>query len=505
LLEGERLLAEGQFDQAAVSLERAVKLIPNNAQAWNHLGLAYHRGGRLADATAAYQQALAQDPRLDSARFNLGCIDLERGDTAGAIRELTAYLIEVPNSTPALLKLGTAQLRARQTDAAEQSFRQLLKNDAGSPEGLNGLGLVNVQRRRYPEAYQNFQAAARAQPGYSPALRNAAVVAHQYLKNKPVALRNYQELLAVTHVPDRDSIQRLAARLQQELQPQAPAKTQQVQIARAPGTTNSTTTSVKPAEQTNPPAAPRLAARPEPEPPPSTLKPTNAALAPTNNHVQPVLREPPPISPEPTPAPAQAEPSIARVETSRQPEPPAVISEPATEEVSPFPRYRYRATGNLKPGDRVAAERYLGEGYQAHSRYRYSEAIGAYQKAIQSDSSFFDAHYNLGVAAFENGDLPLALSSYETALTIQPDSLKARFNFASTLEEAGYPRDAADELDKLAVMHPNEVRVHSTLGNLYAKKLGDPRRARVHYLRVLELDPRHPDATAIRYWLEEHR
>jgi tetratricopeptide (TPR) repeat protein len=190
---------------------------------------------------------------------------------------------------------------------------------------------------------------------------------------------------------------------------------------------------------------------------------------------------------------------------ARQVERAPVVSEPAADTPSPFPRYRYRALGKFKNGDRNLAERALDEGYQAHTRYRFGEAIGAYQRAIQSDPSFFDAHYNLGVAAFENGDLPLALSAYETALAIQPDSLKARFNFASTLEHAGYPRDAADELEKLVVHHQAEVRIHSALGNLYARKLGDPGRARIHYLRVLELDRRHPEATAIRYWLESHR
>jgi tetratricopeptide (TPR) repeat protein len=515
LLQGEKYLEQGQVDRAARSLERAVRLIPNNAQAWNHLGLAYHRLGRLPDATAAYQKALALDSALVSTRFNLGCVNLERGDNEAAMRELTAYLVAVPDSSEAMIKLGTAQLRARQTDPAEQSFRQVLKANPGSAEALNGLGLVHVQRRRYPEAYQQFQAAIRSQPGYAAALRNAAVVAHQHLKNKPVALRNYQELLTVTNVPDREAIEQLTARLQQELQAQSTAKTQQVQTARSPVAADSGSPQAKPAAQANRPAPPpAVAVTDTPVSTPSPTPATNNAPPPTvatDNSARPVQprpaaleKAPVPVS-EVTPTPTATEQTSARVETNRQPERPAPVSEPPAEGVSPFPRYRYRATVNVKPGDRATAERYLSEGYQAHTRYRFSEAIGAYERAIQSDPSLFDAHYNLGVAAFENGDLPLALSSYETALMIEPDSLKARYNFASTLEEAGYPKDAADELDKLAVAHPNEVRVHSTLANLYARKLGDPRRARVHYQRVLELDPRHPDATAIRYWLEDNR
>ncbi|MCL4179800.1 MAG: tetratricopeptide repeat protein [Verrucomicrobia bacterium] len=509
LLDGERLLGEGQYEQAAQRLERAVQLIPDNTQAWNHLGLAYHRVGRLEDATRAYEQALALDRELASARFNLGCLDLERGDITGAIRELTAYVLVQPDSTAGWLKLGTSQLRASQTDDAEQSFRQALKIDAGAPEALNGLGLVQVQRRRYPEAYQHFQAATRAQPDYAPALRNAAVVAHQFLKNKPVALRNYQELLSLSNVSDRITVQLLATRLQDELHP-PPAQPEPMQIAKTAKPTAAPVDDAKASERSGrqsptpgritPPGTNAPAAEAKPASSPPTTSSTPAQII-----ARPVQRQPPATASQKASTPSREPAPAARTEATKRPEPAVVVSEPVEVAASPFPRYRYRSLGDVRPGNRAAAERFLNEGYQAHTRYRFSEAIGAYQKATQTDPSFFEAHYNLGVAAYENGDLTVSLSAYETALAIQPDSLKARFNFASTLEEAGYPRDAADELEKLVAHHPAEVRVHSTLANLYARKLGDPKRARSHYLRVLELDPRHPEATVIRYWLEADR
>ncbi len=143
-------------------------------------------------------------------------------------------------------------------------------------------------------------------------------------------------------------------------------------------------------------------------------------------------------------ATAPSQPVREPEEPARRPapqpvEPAAQVSEPALDALSPFPRYRYKALGTLRKGDRAAAERAFAEGYRAHGRYRFSEAITAYQRAIQTDPAFFEAQYNLGVAAYENGDLPLALSAYEAALAIEPDSLKARFNFASTLEQAGTP------------------------------------------------------------------
>jgi superkiller protein 3 len=122
--------------------------------------------------------------------------------------------------------------------------------------------------------------------------------------------------------------------------------------------------------------------------------------------------------------------------------------------------------------------------------------------AEQLDPSFFEAHYNLGLVATEAGNLPVALTAYETALAIQPGSMDARFNFALALQRASYFADAANELDKVLAADPNETRAHLALANLYAQHLGQPAKARIHYKKVIELEPQLPQAGAIRAWLK---
>jgi len=106
------------------------------------------------------------------------------------------------------------------------------------------------------------------------------------------------------------------------------------------------------------------------------------------------------------------------------------------------------------------------------------------------------------VAAYEAGDCAQSLFAYEYALAINPDSVKARFNFSAALQKANYPRDAASQLERLLADNPSEARAHLALANLLAQQLGEPAKAREHYLRLLELEPQHSQATAIRYWLE---
>ena len=99
------------------------------------------------------------------------------------------------------------------------------------------------------------------------------------------------------------------------------------------------------------------------------------------------------------------------------------------------------------------------------------------------------------------GNYSEALTTYETALAIRPDSLEARYNFAFALEKLNYSPDAAAELEKLLGAHPNENRAHVALGNLYAQRLHDAAKAREHYTKALEINPSMPQSAAIRYWL----
>jgi tetratricopeptide (TPR) repeat protein len=128
-------------------------------------------------------------------------------------------------------------------------------------------------------------------------------------------------------------------------------------------------------------------------------------------------------------------------------------------------------------------------------------AVAAYEKATRLDPAYFEAYYNQGLAVYEMGNWQPCLAAYEFALAIQPDALDARYNFALALKQANYPQDAANELIRILKSAPEEVRAHLSLANLYAQQLRQPKLAREHYSRVLELDPRHPKAAEIRYWL----
>lgn len=633
LLDGERLLHAGQYSRAVDRLRVATKALPANAQAWNHLGLAYHYAGQPDPALAAYEQARRIDQNLTAVRYNLGCLLLEQNRPQAAIAELTAYTLLQRDTPDGWLKLGVAQLRANQYDQAERSLQNALQLRPDWPEAWNVRGVLQAQRRRAKEALNCFNLALQKQSDYPPALLNLAILQQSQLTNRSLALERYQEFLDLyPGAADAAAIREIVRQLRAELTPPArrPATNQlaaapasrtaeSAGAAQPPSTprdpvpqrstapavisnlvSNLTKPAAIPGDEHRPPAReaglPSAAAAPGPSSAPAVqiqtpAPPPSPAEALTNN-VEPS----PPPKVEVVQIPEEAPPKVAQdARTSREQSaaaanpvtttlpapPPASTARPAADLVSETPgpgrqedssqagsdfppvmtegadqprrgigrlnpanwfrgrrspatpgplelaggdtaqatispagaaprvgteftpsqrRYAYQSPKPAR-GDRVQADPFFAQAVRAHREGRLAEAIAKYREAVQRDPGFFEAQYNLGLAAYELKDWTLSLSAYETALSTNPTSANGRYNFALALEQAGYYQDAAREYETAIEQHPGETRAHFSLAKLAADRLGRLDLARYHYRKVLELDPQHPQASAIRFWL----
>lgn len=586
LLQGDRLVEKGRYQEALEKLKTATELLPKEPRVWNCLGLAYQGLGDGPRAIEAYQHALMLDRSnlVFVARYNLGCAYLEQGNPAAAVNELRSYCL-LSNSLPALLKLGAAELQTRQPDAAERSFSTALKLHPGDAAAQNGLGLALAQRNRPREAAQYFQGALKSDPKFGPALLNLAVLYHHQPPQKAYAAQKYREYLALEPRPaNYETVKAVLARLDQELAPRVvptnavphpptvktngvPAKTNSIpavtnlpvppptavvtQRVAVPVATNivpPVTNIPKPAVEVVKVPPPPVVVKtnvlvPAPPPPVVTSAPVPVVVVALSN--PPPLKPAQDITPPPTRTNAAPPPVVssnlwvvraAPVKPAKQekksifqslnpfrtkekpaatnivvmpvlrPPEPAVTSAVITAVAPPppVPRYTYLSPTKPAAGNRKAAEVFFQQGLKAHQEGRTTEAQSGYRAALEKDPAYFEAYYNLGLLAFQVSDWQAALHAYETALAVNPEAPEARLNLGLALDRADYPQDAAVELEKVARAKPGETRAHLTLGNLYAQKLGQTAKAREHYLKVLDLDPSHPQANAIRYWLAAH-
>lgn len=524
---GQAQLQLRKHDDAERTLAIAVKLAPKDADVWNDLGLVHSGKRRFANARQYFAWAVKLDPRHAAARLNLAVTAQQLGDKRGALQTYREYLALAPAAPDA--------------EGIRAVIRQLEAQTGGAPlpPGLtNAPGTVkvvtNVVQRLAPVA---TNAAPKAAPPVVQPAQAKPVVEPRPAAAKPVERAAANPVNAPPIAPPASVPATVPASPKQASARTAPAVPAPgvVRVEEAPA--------LRPARDENPrktaPVVPAVAAAPAAT---SPAKPDPADSIPTDlvddspgndgtigdrsepgrrtfwKRVNPVSwgnpvkwfgsgpkpEKPVTILRSVTNRPATASKTLPIPAASPSP---ASATKPVAAFAATrpaFPRYVRRAPASLPAGKRTEADRFFSTAISAHDRHDLADALVLYQHAVEVDPSYLAAHHNLALVAMEEGDMRRALLAGECAAQIDPKSVPALRVFAAALQRGGYPADAAVQLERLVGVDPSDVAANLSLAGLNAGPLGDPATARRHYERVLALDPRHPQAAAIRVWLSSN-
>ena len=521
LFEGEARLKAGEPKLAIAQFEKAVKLLPGEWRAWNYLGLARHRAGDLDGAHEAFQRAMEMaGERRNSPedasfvlKFNTGRLAIDRDRLADAKTELHAYSISAEPSFHAYFWLGEVYRKEMNWASASTEYQKALAQDDHSAVAHNRLGMAQLWMIQPSEAAKSFEAALKRNPDFVQAHLNLAMTYQWYLPgNDAKALEAFQQYLQLTREP-APGVQALADALQAKVRPNpAPVppivETNQLTAVWSPQGTNAAITNlvieIPPA--TNAVPTNLVVEVPSPtnsvvEIPPATNKPPVRVT-----QVRPSLTNRPPVEVTAPPVTPTNRPPVKIAKTTVTQ--PSVA--PEKTEVKAVPgvvRYRYVKPKRPEPGAVVDPEGLTKMFEKALHQHRINEldaAIDGYRKVLQVNPAYQQAYVNIALALQVQGEVKQALPVYEKALAINPFSKVTRHGFASALSRSEYYVDAAKEFHGLLDLYKNDLSAHLALGGLYSDHLKDPDKASVHFRKVLELSPQHPQATGIRQWLFNH-
>lgn len=193
--------------QAMSHYQRAVEIAQHLPDTHHLLGRAYAATGRLEDASACFDRALAIDPRFAPAWVSKGRLALGREDFASAEQhfrhalELNRYTfaaysglavtldrlgrrpeaVEVyeallavePNNLQALYDLGTWAMESNDLTSALSHLGRVVTLEPAWVEARVNFGAALLRDNRPAYALEQFEAALRDRPGFGPALSGA--------------------------------------------------------------------------------------------------------------------------------------------------------------------------------------------------------------------------------------------------------------------------------------------------------------------------------------------
>ena len=151
------------------------------------------------------------------------------------------------------------------------------------------------------------------------------------------------------------------------------------------------------------------------------------------------------------------------------------------EEVS----HRYQAV-SLKPVWANPSNQ-LSLGNALIEQGKLAEAIDCYERAVQLNPEFYEAHYNLGVALTQTEDAA-AIAAFNRALEINPDHAASHFGVARLLEVTGDLTTALTHYQRSADLDPDSAAAHYALAEALLK-LRHWQAAIAPCERTIELDP----------------
>ncbi len=125
--------------------------------------MAHYQAGRMADATATFEQVLQQQPMDYIAQQYLIELHWRRG-AQGQARTLLSEMAHSLSDANFLMQFAFHLEEARLPDLAEVVYREAASLDAQAPEASYRLGKHALQAGRYAEAVAQFHEALKRQP-----------------------------------------------------------------------------------------------------------------------------------------------------------------------------------------------------------------------------------------------------------------------------------------------------------------------------------------------------
>ena len=191
---GAQLIALGRPREAREPCELALKYRPFYAEAHTNLGSALCAEGNFAEAQKHFEAAIALKPFLASAHADLAGLLVQQQSYAEAIAHCEIAIRENPRIPEAFFNLARAQAHLGRPAAAAVNFARTIQLNSNYAAAESDWGAVLVQQNQFAEALPHFLRATALDPKSIEARSNLGT-AYFHLEQLDEAIVNFREAI----------------------------------------------------------------------------------------------------------------------------------------------------------------------------------------------------------------------------------------------------------------------------------------------------------------------
>lgn len=198
---GLKSLARGRAEQSIEAFERSIQHSADsnrNPLAYNYLGVAFYRAGRMDKALAAFEASRKLAPLLPDPVYNTAVLMAEQNQDSKAISLFEkAGLMDLEDSRP-YEYLSMLYCRRQQWSEAQRVLEEADRRSPQSPRILTAMAVLELQTNSAQKAADILMEALERDKQYAPAIFNLAVLNHFWLKNNDQAIAYYKDFIRLT-------------------------------------------------------------------------------------------------------------------------------------------------------------------------------------------------------------------------------------------------------------------------------------------------------------------
>src|SRR3989442_8075272 len=164
IFKGEIQIADGHGNDAAESLQSALKADPNNGVAHYQLGVAFDQMGNLGRAENEWREAGRVRPDLPDVQHALAAVALRKGDMQALDQSADQLIRLQPTVADGYVLRAMAEINLNRLAQAETDIRKAMEVAPQNPIGYNQMGRLRLTQKQYSQAEKYYRQALERDP-----------------------------------------------------------------------------------------------------------------------------------------------------------------------------------------------------------------------------------------------------------------------------------------------------------------------------------------------------